>query len=372
MTHTAKMLTALLLAAALCVMLPGCMPGVPDPEPEAVEPVATPAPAPEPVKLNYNYLTGLYDLPDDRVGMRPYAISVNNNYDGWPQSGTSKADVVLEIETEGGITRLMCIFSDVSDAGNIGSIRSLRHQFVQGMYQWNPIIVHIGTSNYCNEILWSYGIKTLNGYYTEKFLFVDTERLKTYASEHCKFTNKQLILEGLEEQGIEQKLDGEMAPAFNFTTGETRVIPSGGDAYNFTFDFSEGYYDGTFKYNPVTRRYYKFQDGQAHIDAGDGTTSTQLSFDNVIVLFAYIGGIKDTILTDVYYDGGGEGYYFSQGRYDKLHWEKPAWNENFIFTKEDGSELVVNTGKTYLAVIRDYYGDDLKIDYADEVEEAEE
>ena len=117
--------------------------------------------------------------------------------------------------------------------------------------------------------------------------------------------------------------------------------------------------------------YYKYQNGQAHIDAGDGTTSTQLSFDNVIVLFAYIGGIKDTILTDVYYDGGGEGYYFSQGRYDKIHWEKPAWNENFVLTKEDGSELVVNTGKTYLAVIRDYYGEDIKIDYADEADEEE-
>lgn len=369
MSHAAKKLWSLALCALLALAPAGCMPGPPDPVPEDVEPVAAPAPPPEPVKLNYNYLTGLYDLPDERVGMRPYAISINNNYDGWPQKGTSKADIIVEIETEGGITRLMSVFSDVSDAGDIGSIRSLRHQFIEGMYQWNPIIIHIGTSNYCNEFVWAHGIKTLNGYYTEKFLFVDKERLKTYASEHCKFTNQQLILDGLEEQGIERKLDGEMPPAFNFTTGETPILPTGGDAYNFTFFFSKGYYDGTFKYNPVTRRYYKFQDGQAHVDVGDGTTTTQLSFDNVIVLFAYIGGIKDTILVDVYYDGGGEGYYFSQGRYDKIHWEKPAWNENFVFTKEDGSELVVNTGKTYLAVIRDYYDDTLKIDYTEEPSE---
>lgn len=320
-----------------------------------------PAPPPAPVKLNYNYLNGLYDLPDDRVGKRPYAISVNNNYAGWPQKGVSKADIVLEIETEGGITRLMCLFSDLSDVGYIGSIRSLRHQFIEGMYQWNPIIVHIGTSNFCNERLWQYEIKTLDGYNTETFLFVDKDRMQTYASEHCKFTDAALIAAGITEQKIETNLNSTMTPAFNFTTGDSKIIPNGGSASSISFEFS-GEYDGTFKYNPVTRRYYKWQDGKAHVDAADPNRPVQLSFDNVIVLFAYIGGITDTILVDVNYDGGGEGYYFSQGQYEKIHWEKPAWNENFVFTKADGSELTLNTGKTYLSVIRDYFENTLVIE----------
>ncbi|MDO4565763.1 MAG: DUF3048 domain-containing protein, partial [Oscillospiraceae bacterium] len=286
------------LALALCLLFAGCLPGpgyLDTPEESEAEPTATPEPTPEPVMLNYNYLTGEYDLPDERVGMRPYAISINNNYDGWPQKGTSYADIIIEIETEGGITRLMSIFSDVSDVGDIGSIRSLRHQFVEAMYQWQPIIVHIGTSNYGNEFIWNRGIKTLNGYYTESFLFVDEVRLETYASEHCKFTNEELLLAGIDEQGIAAELEGEMQPAFNFTDGTT-YLPEGGTAVRFTFDFSSGYYDGTFKYNPVTQRYYKYQDNQSHIDAGDESRPVQLSFDNVIVLFAYIGGITDTIL----------------------------------------------------------------------------
>ena len=364
-----KKFVSVLLCLLLCLsMLGGCgkedIPEItisdpgqsgqtePQPEPE-------PEPEPEPVRLNYNYLTGLYDLPDARVGKRPIAVSVNNNYASWPQYGISKADIIVEIETEGGITRLMAIFSDPSDAGYIGSVRSLRHQFLEGVYQWDPIITHIGTSDYCNERLWMYGVSTLNGYYTEDFLYVDTKRMETYASEHCKFTSAELIPAGIEALGLREDLETEMPPAFNFTTDEeNKILPADGEANQIRFEFSSAY-DGDLRYNPEDGRYYKWQDGEKQIDAGND--NAQLAFDNCLLLFAYIGGIANTELVDVYYAGGGEGYYFSQGRYEKISWEKPEWDGDFIFTRADGSELVLNTGTTYLAVIRDYFDDTLEI-----------
>ncbi|MEG0913660.1 MAG: DUF3048 domain-containing protein [Oscillospiraceae bacterium] len=356
-----KRLVALLLCSVIALSLfSSCKKE--EPEPVVTEPIPVapePEPEPEPIKLNYNYLNGLYDLPDDRVGMRPIAVSVNNNYASWPQYGISKADILFEIETEGGITRLMAIFSDVSDAGYIGSVRSLRHQFLEGVYQWNPIITHIGTSDFCNERLYMYGVNTLDGYYTEDFLYVDRERMKTYASEHCKFTNSELIPKGIKTLDLNPKLEKDMAPAFNFNVDEnTPVMPGTGSAGSFTFEFS-GEYDGDFRYNAVDRKYCKWQDGEKQIDAGNG--NTQLSFDNVFVLFAYIGGIANSELVDVDYEDGGEGYYFSQGRYEHLTWEKPDWNGDFSFKKDDGSDLIVNTGTTYVSVIRDYFDDTLEI-----------
>ena len=330
---------------------------------ETEEPVEVEEPEPT---LAYNYLTGEHDLPLERVGKRPFAVSVNNNYIGWPQKGISKADIVLEIETEGGITRLMCIFSDVSDAGYIGPIRSLRHQFVEAMYQWNPVITHIGTSDYCNNFLRNHGISTLNGFYTESFLYFDSERNKTYGSEHCKFTSAELLPEGLESLDIDDNLDEEMAPAFNFVEEGEEVTPSGGDAASFTFDFS-GYYDGTFLYNSDDGLYYKYQDGQKQVDAGNG--NAQLAFDNVILLFANVYGIANTELVDVDYSAGGEGYYFSRGRYEKITWQKGDLYDDFVFNTEDGSELTLNTGKSYLAVIRNYFDDTLTFDV--DVEEAD-
>lgn len=317
-------------------------------------------PAEETEPLAYNYLTGLYDLAEDRVGMRPFAVSVNNNYASWPQYGVSQADIVVEIETEGGITRLMALYSDPSGIGYIGSVRSLRHQFIQAVGQWNPIITHIGTSTVADEWLWSCGITTLNGYYTEDFLYVDKVRMETYASEHCKFTENDLLYAGCETLGIDTALSGEMAPAFHFTTDtENKIIPGTGNANKVTFEFS-GLYDGELRYQPLNQKYYKWQDGQPQIDAGNG--DAQMCFDNCILLLAYIGGIGNTELVDVDYTGGGEGYYFSQGRYEHITWNKPSWDADFEFIKDDGTELVLNTGTTYLAVIRDYFDDTVVIE----------
>ena len=99
-----KLLCALLVLSLLCALGTGCGKKAADAADTQTPPAETvtepaPEPEPEPVKLNYDYLNGLYDLADDRVGKRPFAVSVNNNYAGWPQYGISKADIIVEIET---------------------------------------------------------------------------------------------------------------------------------------------------------------------------------------------------------------------------------------------------------------------------------
>ena len=60
-----------------------------------------------------NPLTGEEKSFDYPEGQRPVAVMVNNimsanSYQSaWPQSGLSQADVIFEMETEGGITRYM-------------------------------------------------------------------------------------------------------------------------------------------------------------------------------------------------------------------------------------------------------------------------
>ncbi len=90
-------------------------------------------------KTAYNYLTGNNDMAADLVGKRPYAVSVNNILECWPQYGLSQADIIYEIETEGGITRMMALFMDIRGVPLIGSIRSLRDQFSEAVYPLDPI-----------------------------------------------------------------------------------------------------------------------------------------------------------------------------------------------------------------------------------------
>ena len=82
-------------------------------------------------KESYNRFTGEMNLANDRVDYRPICVSVNNITQCLPQKGLSQCDILFEIETEGGITRTMALFADTRDVELIGSVRSLRNQFME-------------------------------------------------------------------------------------------------------------------------------------------------------------------------------------------------------------------------------------------------
>ena len=112
-----KRIFALLLAAALgAALLTGC--GGDD---SGSGSAAAPTPTPQPINVyDYNPLTGLDkadDLPD---GQRPVAIMINNVQAALPQTGIGSADVIYEMETEGGITRMMAVYSDYTKVPLVG------------------------------------------------------------------------------------------------------------------------------------------------------------------------------------------------------------------------------------------------------------
>ena len=62
-----------------------------------------------------------------------------------PQSGISQADIIYEAVTEGGVTRLMALYSNLSKVPYVGPVRSARTQFVEMMLPLNAVYVHIGS-----------------------------------------------------------------------------------------------------------------------------------------------------------------------------------------------------------------------------------
>ncbi len=303
-------------------------------------------------KESYNRLTGLYDLANDRVGYRPIAVSVNNINVAWPQYGISKADIIYEIETEGGITRLMAMFSDTREIEKIGSVRSLRDQFIEATFPLNPIIVHIGTSVFADEVMEAYGIRTLDGYYNLNVYWRDPERLGKYSYEHTAMTSGASILKSIESSGMKTDSTSSIS-AFNFIDpDEEKVVPTTGAAGSVTCPLSaNSMYDLDLRYDAESGKYLKYQRGNAQVDAGND--NKQLAFDNAFVIFCHIDFNSGTDLIHAYYEEGGEAYYFSQGQYQHLTWTKDDFSSNFVFTTDDGEELRVNTGKSYLCVINE-------------------
>jgi len=309
--------------------------------------------------LYQNPLTGVYDRSTP-YEERPFAISINNIIAGLPQSGISAADIMVEIETEGGITRLMCLYTQPQRAtGGIGSIRSLRHHFVDGVFQWDPIIVHIGTSDYAEQYLRKHGIKTMNGYDSESFLYIDPERRKHYDSEHTKFTDDEHLQNALSNPvySLSTQWNPAQPVAFNFPARGEEVLLEGGSARQIKYNFSQSY-DGDFRFDEDKNEYIKYQHGKPHID--EGNDSEPVSFSNVLLLFAPFSSLQ-TILVDIDYKTGGEGYYFYKGSYEHFSWNKADYDQPFHFTRDDGSELVINAGKTHIGIVRNSYSNKLSI-----------
>ncbi len=355
------------VAALLCLLLMfglfGCGKGI-DIEEEDVFKGNETAPYTKPVtsaKTAFNYLTGEMNMAEDRVGMRPYCISVNNVNGSWPQYGISKADILMEMETEGGITRMLALYTDLREVERIGSVRSLRNQMIMATNQIDPIIVHIGTSIYADKMVAENNIKSLDGDINNQLIWFDNDRYSAgYASEYCKFTSGGYIDDVMADKGIPAESSATVESFFKFTDAETPVELSGGDAKTVNFKMTESTsYDGDFRYDEATGTYLKFQRGEKQVD---GLDNSQVAFTNVLVLFAKTTVIDQKAqIVDIDFQGGGEGYYFSNGKFEKITWVKDDLNSGYTFTKEDGTELVMNIGKTCVCIGRSTNVSSMKI-----------
>ena len=70
----------------------------------------------------------------------------NYPYDARPQSGLRDADIVYEVEAEGGITRYMALFLENAPA-KIGPVRSARLYFVDLARPYDPYFAHAGEND---------------------------------------------------------------------------------------------------------------------------------------------------------------------------------------------------------------------------------
>ena len=107
-------------------------------------------------------------------------------------------------------------------------------------------------------------------------------------------------------------------------------------------------YVSKFEYDSAAKVYKKFSGSSKH---SDYKTGKQLTFKNVLVL--------KTAVTALSSDGyivktglnSGEGYYVSNGGYQKIKWSKGSTKNPIKITKEDGTECFYNPGNTWVCLV---------------------
>ncbi|MDL2215500.1 DUF3048 domain-containing protein [Ruminococcaceae bacterium OttesenSCG-928-N02] len=302
-------------------------------------------------ELNINLLTGEEAAPGYDSSLRPTAIMINNIFPSRPQSGIGDAQVMYEMVTEGGITRIMCVFDNYENIPTVGPIRSARDQMVQLMMPMGMMYLHIGESIYARQMLDNYGwkIHEIDFKHHSSYLWFDSARHNSGVNtEHCWYLTGEAISNAIAATGVITEQDYEM-PLFNFVPyNEPARELQDGESTEIFIRFSQGYHS-TLTYE--NGRYYKSQSKTgAQIDANTGE---QVSFDNVFVLFTTIEQYPNTPLSQVHFEFGGVGYYFHGGRYERVRWIKGTATDPLRIVDIGGNEIdvLVNTGTSYVAVV---------------------
>lgn len=306
----------------------------------------------EPVVSNVNPLTGeTYDAP---YTGRPTAVVINNIKACLPQFGISKADMIYEIETEGGITRLLAIFSDFTDVGTIGPVRSARTFFNNVSASYDVPLVHCGGSFYATKgrydmqnLLekWDHIDQMTNGSY----FFRDNERRKNgYALEHTLFTSGKSLTEVLAKKGYDKPAGG---GSVNYGLQFAEDLTLNGEPANKITVTFRGKKKTTMTYDAETGLYKASQYGKKHVDAG--ANSETLAYKNVLVILSKQSHRDEGKYTRSYYDliGEGKGYFACNGQMISIKWSRKTVTDPFVYTMEDGTPLTLGVGNSYVAVV---------------------
>ena len=344
---------SLLIALLLCgcakgdeaVFVPGTTTSGTEATTEPTEETTVPTEAPV---LYRHPLTG--EPLDEPFTGRTLAVSIGNTKAALPQHGISEADMFFEVEAEGGITRFLPIFTNLEEVATIGPIRSARTFFNNIAASFDGPIAHCGGS-----------VRGIAGYYdltgekisdwvhidqfsNGQYFYRDSDRRSEgYAYEHTLFTTGEQMIEAMADKGYDAvenldfglqfdedvDLDGEAATKITVTFLGTKTT-------DLTYDEATGLY--------AMEQYDR--------ELIDGTTGEQLTFKNVLVLYADQSKKHDGNYVRSYYDliGEGDGYFAVNGKIVKIKWSREDVKKPFVYTYEDGTVITLDVGKSYVGI----------------------
>lgn len=297
------------------------------------------------VTYSVNPLTGLENLAEGKEADRPVAIMINNLYSTAKkqnaqsvQAGLAGADIIYETEVEGGVTRLMAVYQDVSKVGNIGTVRSARYVYVDLAMGHNAIYVHHGVDpTYCAPHLKhtdpvalsenNYGFRNKNG----------------LAKEHTLYTSGEKLWNGLVKSN--KKTTNTTQALWQSFAQETESLTFENAATVITAPFST-VYKSVFKYDEKTGLYTRFFKG---IERKDYFTNESTKVKNVFILKTRISNYADGKHRNVSLTSG-DGYYCVNGTYKAIKWSKGSSKNGFKFTNTDGTPLEVNAGNSWVCI----------------------
>ncbi len=348
-----KVFPLLCISLLLCGCLPGPRATLAPPTPtktpkptftpvsivvEIPTPTRTPTPGPSAERCP---LTGEELSDPSLTARRPIAAKIEASTVSGPQSGLSRADIVFEHLTEGGITRFTAIYL-CRDSEALGPIRSARLIDLEIVPMFDALFAHVGACQRLLEFIAKSDIADLDEYLGTPGYHRIPEREPPYNV----YTSTDALWSVASERGLQKavKLEGlsfsEEPPA-----SEAAVT-------HISIPYSR-WYTAQYEYDPQRRAYLRSMSGEPSIDA---ITGEQLTVTNVIVLYAAHNetDIKDNLgvpTVDIELTGQGRAIIFRDGLAFEGRWLRERRHQMLRYVDASGNPIPLRPGKTWIQVV---------------------
>ncbi len=263
-----------------------------------------------------------------------FGIMIENSADAWPLSGLDQAFEVIEAPVEGSIPRFIAFFSTDEVVKKIGPVRSSRAYYLDWNAEFNGIYGHVGGSPAAINLIKQNGTLDLNQYFQSEYYYRD--EVSRYAP-HNVYTTSESLKKSIEEIG---KLYSTAALKYDAWQWQDGVSQSSiASEINLKWSNSS-YYHVNWKYDPTTNLYTRKQGGNTY------------TANNVAIIATDISTIAndDQGRQSLRTIGTGKMHLFQNGLEIIGTWSKPSRTDRLRFINTDGKEVLMNAGKTWVAV----------------------
>ena len=345
-----KKLTAAVSAVCLCAAMV-----VVSPTASGCSKVLAAAPG---AQVNSVYTNEL--IPAEQAGVRPIAVMMPTDKSAQPSYGIGNAKILYEVMEEGNISRQLAIIDDWQGLSRIGNIRSCRAYYIPLATEWDPILIHFGGVYYMADRITAPDINNLSGTYEyggggdmpgSGYFFRTSDR----KAPHNAYISADGIIKASSALGYSLSVRPEYynASHFTFSSGVNTLSQYATAVPANSIDLSKifPYTKSSFTYNAQTGLYYKNIHGKAQTD---GLTKQQLTFTNVIIQNTKWATLDAKgYLAFQMIDNTGDGYYFTQGKGIHITWQKASDYSPTKYYDDNGNEIQLNTGKTYIGIAQE-------------------
>ncbi|WP_099468436.1 DUF3048 domain-containing protein [Konateibacter massiliensis] len=300
------------------------------------------------------------EIVDEAVAnSRPIAIMLPTDKSAQPQYGIGEAGILYECMEEGNMSRQMAIIEDWQNMNQLGNVRSSRDYYVYWALEWDSILVHFGGPYYLADIVSRSDVDNITGCAVNDTTAAPGAgafyRTTDKQAPHNAYTSGAKLLEYVNslEYSVEHRDEYFEEDHFTFAKEDEPNTLEGAngvlEATSVDLTPAFPYTQSALEYNATEGIYYKTLYGSAQ---KDGATGEQLKFENVIVQFTYHetrdakGYLAFGCIDDQY-----DGYFITEGKAIHVNWKKTSDYEPTKYYDDNGNEVELNTGKTYIAIV---------------------